>query len=187
MLSTLDYSSYPQRPKAGCHYEVAVSVQRFEKAENEQVKFSAIVEIYHRNRILRQVQFHKSISIKGRNISDEIDALTFALSSASFQIAKTIYSLPMSLVLRIDAGEVVLGNSSLVQATRLLNEVLASHSEQGNKIKISMESDLPNHQLPLISLHSRNKSLYELINKVRDNAGITVDYTPSGIIFSSLP
>ena len=186
ILNTLDYSSYPQRLKAGCHYEVAVSVQRFEKAENEQVKLSAIIEIFHRNRIVRQVQFYKSISIKGRNISDEIDALTFALSSASFQIAKTIYSLPMSLALRIDAGEVIWEDSTLVQVTKFLNEILANHSKQENTIKISMGNNLTNHQLPLISLHSQNKSLYEVINQVRDHLGITVDYTPSGIIFSSL-
>ena len=55
-LKTLNYSSYPHRPKPSCLYEFSITVLSFEKVNNNETKENSIVDIYNKNKIVKQLK-----------------------------------------------------------------------------------------------------------------------------------
>ena len=184
MFSTLLYSSYPQRPKIGCNYEIGISLERFEVTGSDNVIISAIVDIFHKSKPVSNFYFNRSIWIEGKSVHDETQALSFALSMISAEVAKTIHSFPLSQALRIRCKDLSFKEQNLEQSLAIVEDLLTDHSSSTEQLSVHFKNFDGSTNPNVLSFETNSEFLIDVINTIGDKFGATVSFTATDIIFT---
>ena len=91
-LGTLDYSSFPNRRRNNCQFEISISVLAFEKTFSDQALLEANIEVKSKDRLVRREYFKSLILIEDTEVVSEIRALSMCLDQLSGRICDIIHS-----------------------------------------------------------------------------------------------
>jgi uncharacterized lipoprotein YmbA len=91
-LGTLDYSSFPNRRRNNCQFEVSISVLAFEKTFSDQALLEANVEVKSKDGLVRREYFKSLILIDDTQVVSEIRALSICLDQLSERLCEIINS-----------------------------------------------------------------------------------------------
>jgi uncharacterized lipoprotein YmbA len=183
-FGTLSYSAYPHRPKNGCHYELGISLERFEATGQNNVTIEAIIDVFYKSKPMTSFNFNKTIFTTEKNAHRETEALSDLLSLLSSEIAKRVKSLPLSQVLRIKCGELTFNEMSLNKSLDIVKGFLADHSDSDVKFSVYSENSKVLPESSTFSHQCNDEYLFDIISMIGEQFSASVHFTSSGIIFS---
>lgn len=181
-LKTLNYSSYPHRPKPSCLYEFSITVLSFEKVNNNETKGEFIVDIYNKNKIVKQLKLSHMHRFDGDEMSDEIRALSQVLNSTCQEISNEINQMALTqlYVARIDQLDFTDGSvEEIIQTLR--NSFSKTYNRKDIDFKISISHQDYRKKL---TLSFSNESLFDICETVARLAGLRFSYSGSCFNFS---
>ena len=91
-LGTLEYSSFPNRRRNNCQFEISISVLAFEKTFSDQALLEANVEVKSENGLVEREYFKTLILIEDNETVTEIRALSSCLDQLSERLFQIITS-----------------------------------------------------------------------------------------------
>jgi len=92
-LGTLDYSSFPNRRRNNCQFEISITVLAFEKTFSDQALLEANVEVKAKDGLVKREYFKSLILIEDTEDVSEIRALSKCLDQLSGRLGEIIKSL----------------------------------------------------------------------------------------------
>ena len=91
-LGTLEYSSFPNRRRNNCQFEISISVLAFEKTFSDQALLEANVEVKSKDALIKREYFRSQILIEDTEVVSEIRALSMCLDQLSDRLCDIINS-----------------------------------------------------------------------------------------------
>lgn len=91
-LGTLDYSSFPNRRRNNCQFEISITVLAFEKTFSDQALLEANVEVKAKDGLVKREYFKSLILIEDTEDVSEIRALSKCLDQLSGRLGEIIKS-----------------------------------------------------------------------------------------------
>ena len=91
-LGTLQYSSFPNRRRNNCQFEISISVLAFEKTFSDQALLEANVEVKSENGLVEREYFKTLILIEDNETVTEIRSLSSCLDQLSERLFQIITS-----------------------------------------------------------------------------------------------
>ena len=179
-LKTLNYSSYPHRPKPSCLYELSVTVLSFEKINNKETMGDFIVDIYNKNKILKQLKLRHIHQFDGNSISVEIEALSQVLNFICQKISSEINQMPLTqlYLARIDQLDFI--DEPIEEIIQTLRN---SYSKAYNREDIDFKIFISNLDYRRkLTLSFSNENLFDICESVARLAGLR--FSSSGSCFN---
>ena len=91
-LGTLEYSSFPNRRRNNCQFEISLSVLAFEKTFSDQALLEANIEVKPKDGLIKREYFKSQVLIEGMEVVSEIRALSMCLDQLSERLCEIINS-----------------------------------------------------------------------------------------------
>ena len=91
-LGTLEYSSFPNRRRNNCQFEISVSVLAFEKTFSDQALLEANIEVKPKDGLIIREYFNSQVLIEDTEVVSEIRALSMCLDELSGRLYDIINS-----------------------------------------------------------------------------------------------
>ena len=91
-IGTLQYSSFPNRRRNDCQYEISVSVLAFEKSFIDQAFLEANLEVKSKDGLVHRENFKSMILIEGAEVASEVRALSSCIDKLSDRVVEIVTS-----------------------------------------------------------------------------------------------
>jgi uncharacterized lipoprotein YmbA len=91
-LGTLEYSSFPNRRRNNCQFEISVSVLAFEKTFSDQALLEANIEVKPKDGLIKREYFKSQVLIEDTEVVSEVRALSMCLDQLSGRLCDIINS-----------------------------------------------------------------------------------------------
>ena len=180
-LGTLNFSSYPHRPRPNCTFEVFVKILRFERIDKDKIKLDCIVDIYGRKKLSSQKSFEKTVTIVEEDIQSEIESISLALLSLSNLVAQEIYSTALAHLSELVVENFTFQNAEMDLVVNTLNqkfsEIIPSGYEGNKKPFVSEINDGTK-----ITVDRSNVTFGEILEFLSTQLEVKVEYERDSIV-----
>ena len=180
-LGTLNFSSYPHRPRPNCMFEVFVKILRLERIDQDKIKLDCIVDIYGGKNLCSQKSIGKTVTIAEDGIQSEIESISFVLMSLSNLVAQEIHKTAQAHLPEMVVGNFKLHNAEMDLVVNTLNkkfsEIAPSGYEGSTKPFTCKINDLPK-----ITVDLSNVTFVEILEFLSENYRIRAEYERDSII-----
>lgn len=184
-LGTLNFSSYPHRPRPNCKFEVFVKILRFERIDQDKIKLDCILDIYGRKKLSSQKSFEKTVTIVEEDIQSEIESISLALLSLSNLVAQEIYSTALAHLSELVVENFTFQNAEMDLVVNTLNqkfsEIIPSGYEGNTKPFVSEINDGTK-----ITVDRSNVTFGEILEFLSTQLEVKVEYERDSIVLKKI-